>query len=329
MFSDDIWQFVSRTPVLFVLVATLWGGSFVAIEVGLHYFPPLLFAGVRYSIAGAIILGYAAFAADRWRPVGPDEWLSIGVVGAFIIAGHHAFVYLGELYVSGAIASIVISLSPVMTAVFAALVLGRRLSTAEVVGFVVGLVGVLIVADFDPTTAASASAVGVGLVFLSVVCFALGGVLLRPLRTDLPVAPLQGWAMVGGSGALYAVGALRGESLGAVQWTSTAIASLTYLTLLSGAVAFLIYFALLDRVGPTQLNLVGYLEPVMATLFGWVLLGDLLDPTTAAGFGAIFLGFALVKRRALVDLAGSVLASDDADESVSWSERNAVGPADD
>jgi len=329
MISDDIWRFVSRTPVLFVLVATLWGGSFVAIEVGLHYFPPLLFAGVRYSIAGAIILGYAAFAADRWRPAGRDEWLSIGVVGAFIIAGHHAFVYLGEMYVSGAIASIVISLSPVMTAVFAALVLGRQLSTIEVVGFAVGLVGVLIVADFDPTSTASASAVGVGLVFLSVVCFALGGVLLRPLRTDLPVSSLQGWAMVGGSGALYGVGALRGETFAAVRWTSTAIASLTYLTLLSGVVAFLVYFALLDRVGPTQLNLVGYLEPVMATLFGWVLLGDLIDATAAAGFGTIFLGFALVKRRALVDLAGSALDRGDVDESASWSERNAVGPADD
>lgn len=325
MISDDIWDFISRTPVLFVLLATMWGGSFVAIEIGLEFFPPLLFAGVRYSVAGALILGYAAFAADRWRPAGRDEWLSIAVVGTFIIAGHHAFVYLGEQYVAGAIASVVVSLSPVLTAVFAALVLGERLSAVELAGFALGLVGVAVVAGFDPTDAASASTVGVGLVFVSTICFALGGVLLRPLRTDLPVSALQGWAMVGGSGALFGAGALRGESPAAVHWTPTAVGALAYLVLLSGVVAFLIYFALLDEVGPTQLNLVGYLEPVAATLLGWLLLGDLVDSATAAGFLAIFAGFALVKRRALAGVVRSALSS--GRESAAWG--GETGPADD
>ncbi|WP_132060147.1 DMT family transporter [Halorussus amylolyticus] len=333
MISPETRSYLSGTPVLFVLVATLWGGSFPAIEVGLHYFPPLLFAGMRYTAAGAIILGYAVLAGHRWRPAGRDEWLAIGVVGAFLIAGHHAFVYLGEQYVSGAIASIIISLSPVMTAAFAAVVLDERLTPVKVAGFALGLVGVVVVADIDPANALSASAVGVGLVLLATACFALGSVLVRPLRTDLPVTALQGWAMVGGSGALWAVGALRGETVAAVNWTPTAVATLTYLTLFSGVVAFLVYFALLDRVGPTQLNLVGYLEPVVATLVAWALLGELIDSTTALGFVVIFVGFALVKRRAVGELLAGVLPSSesdvdrDADESTAWS--SDAGPADD
>jgi drug/metabolite transporter (DMT)-like permease len=90
-------------------------------------------------------------------------------------------------------------------------------------------------------------------------------------------------------------------------------------------VAFGVYFALLDRVGPTQLNLVGYLEPVAAALFGWLLLGDLVDAPTVAGFAAIFAGFALVKRRALGDLAGRAFASDDG--GTAWA--GEAGPADD
>ena len=314
---------------MFVLLATLWGGSFVAIEVGLHFFPPLLFAGLRYSIAGALLLGYAVVAADRWRPAGRDEWLSIGVVGAFVIAGHHAFVYLGEQYVSGAIAAVIISLSPVLTATFAAVLLDERLTPVKVVGFALGLVGVALVADVDPANALSTSAVGIGLVSLATICFALGTVLVRPVRTDFPISAMQGWAMVGGSGALFAVGAFRGESLAAIAWTPTALAALSYLTLLSGVVAFGIYFTLLDRVGPTQLNLVGYLEPVAATLLAWVLLGDLVGVRTVAGFLAIFAGFAVVKRRALADLAASVLSSGSDDDASAWSRSSEVGPADD
>ncbi|MFC6770813.1 EamA family transporter, partial [Halorubrum pallidum] len=59
----------------FVLLATLWGTSFVAIEAGLHYFPPLLFAGVRYAVAGTIVLAFAVIVSDRFVPRGRDEWL--------------------------------------------------------------------------------------------------------------------------------------------------------------------------------------------------------------------------------------------------------------
>ena len=315
---------------MFVLLATLWGGSFVAIEIGLHYFPPLLFAGLRYAVAGAIILGYAAVATDRWRPRAREEYLAVAVAGALVIAGYHALLYLGELHVSGAVAAVVVSLSPVLTAGFAALVLDERLTLGKGIGFALGVAGVVVVAGFDPTDAATASALGVGLVFLGGTCFALGAVLSRPLQADLPAAPLEGWAMVGGAGLLSAGGALRGESLSAIHLTPTAVWSFLYLTLASGVVAFLLYFRLLDRIGPTRLNLVGYLEPVVATLLSWVLLGELIGPATVGGFLAIFAGFAVLHRRELGQLAvglRSRLRTDGEDDRNAWS--GAVGPADD
>ena len=112
-----------RNVVLFSLLALSWGGSFVAIEIGLEHVPPLLFAGLRYALAGVIVLGYAAVVTDRLRPVGRAEWLAVIVAGVFVIALYHGLLYIGEQYVSGAIAAVVISLSPVLTAVFASLLL--------------------------------------------------------------------------------------------------------------------------------------------------------------------------------------------------------------
>ncbi|WP_321112809.1 DMT family transporter [Halorussus salinisoli] len=295
---------------MFVLLATLWGGSFVAIEVGLHYFPPMVFAGVRYAVAGAVILGYAAVTTDHWRPRARGEYLAVTVVGALVIAGYHGLLYLGERHVSGAIAAVVVSLSPVLTAGFAAVVLDERLTLAKGVGFALGIGGVAVVAGLNPTNALSANVVGVGLVFLGGVCFALGAVLTRPLRTDLPAASLQAWAMLGGSGLLFAAGALRGESLSAIQLTPTALASFAYLTLLSGVVAFLLYFRLLEQIGPTKLHLVGYLEPVVATLVSWAVLGELVSSSTLVGFAAIFAGFAVLNRNAMRTLVATVRSSD-------------------
>ena len=290
----------------FVLLATLWGTSFVAIEVGLHYFPPLLFAGVRYAIAGAVVLGYAAVTAPRWLPRGRDEWLGVAVAGTFVIAAYHGFLYVGELRISGAVAAVVVSLSPVLTAVFAAVLLPtERLGPVEIGGFALGIVGVAVVADPTAAGLGGAGVVGVGLAFAGAVAFSLGAVLLRPLRTDLPVAALQGWAMVIGAGQLLVAAAALGESPGSIVWNGTSIASLAYLTLLSGVIAFLVYFALLDAVGPAQLHLVGYAEPVVAAVGSWVLLGHLIDAAALIGFVAILAGFLVLERREIADYVGS------------------------
>ncbi|WP_128905073.1 DMT family transporter [Halorubrum amylolyticum] len=289
----------------FVLLATLWGTSFVAIEAGLHYFPPLLFAGVRYAVAGAIVLGVAAVMSGRTVPRGRDEWLGVAVAGAFVIAAYHGLLYVAELHITGAVAAVIVSLAPVLTATFAALLLpNERLGPFEIGGFALGILGVIVIADPMEAGLGSAALLGVGLAFAGAVSFSLGAVLLRPLRTDLPIAALQGWAMVSGAGVLFVGAALLGESPAAIVWNATSIASLSYLTLLSGVVAFLIYFALLDEVGPAQLHLVGYAEPVVAAVGSWALLGSLIDAEAIVGFVAILAGFVVLERHEIAAYVG-------------------------
>jgi drug/metabolite transporter (DMT)-like permease len=289
----------------FVLLAVLWGTSFVAIEAGLHHFPPLLFAGVRYAIAGAIVLGVAAVMSGRTIPRGRDEWLGIAVAATFVIAAYHGLLYVGELYISGAVTAVVVSLAPVLTAVFAALLLpSERLDPVEVGGFALGVIGVVVIADPTGAGAGSAAVLGVALALAGAVAFSLGAVLLRPLRTALPIAAFQGWAMVIGAGILFVGAAAFGESPAAIEWNRTAVVSLAYLTLLSGVLAFLIYFALLDAVGPAQLHLVGYAEPVVAAVGSWALFGSLIEAEAIVGFVAILAGFIALERREIAAYVG-------------------------
>jgi drug/metabolite transporter (DMT)-like permease len=91
--------------------------------------------------------------------------------------------------------------------------------------------------------------------------------------------------------------ALPGASLAATTWTPTAVAALLYLALVAGAAGFLMYFYLLDRLGPIEAGLIEYVIPVFAAVAGWLALGETLSASTVVGFGVIFVGFVLVKRR--------------------------------
>ncbi|MEE6208969.1 DMT family transporter [Salarchaeum sp. III] len=293
----------SETALLFCLLALAWGTSFVAIEVGLHHVPPLLFAGLRYVIAGAVLLAVALVTADRRVPRTRDEWLHVGVVATLVIGAYHGFLYLGEQHVPGAVAAVVISLTPVLTAPLAsALLPDDSIGLVECAGLAFGVAGVAVIA-LPGSGVGSTSVLGVLFVFCGALSFALGSVASRPLDAGLPIQTTQAWAMLLGAGGLLIVGVLRGESLAGVAWNATSIGSLLYLSLVAGAGGYLLYFVLLDRASPTEINLVGYAEPAVATLVTWIALGHVVEETTLVGFAAILLGFALLKRRALLSVA--------------------------
>ncbi|MFC4990509.1 DMT family transporter [Saliphagus infecundisoli] len=291
-----------RSGLSFILLGLLWGSSFVAIEAGLPYFPPIIFAALRYYVAGAAILVFAMITTEYWRPRSHQDWLVILIAGAFIIGGHHAFLYIGQQYISGTMAAIIISLGPILTMMFATLLLDESLTVRRIVGLILGFIGVTLIAGPADLLMITTSVLGSGLVFLAASAFALGSVLTRPYRTTMPVQSMQAWAMLLGAGLLHIVGVGTGEHLEAIQWTPSAVVSLAHLSLISGAVAFLLYFQLLDQHGPAEINLIGYFEPVAAALLSWVIFGRLVDLPTATGFIAIFGGFLLIKQKLVKQL---------------------------
>jgi drug/metabolite transporter (DMT)-like permease len=292
-----------RNLLLFCALAAAWGSAFMAIKAGLgepgspaYFFDaPVLFAAVRYDIAGILMLGYAAWAVDRWRPRGRSEWLLVAVGAVFLIAGYHALLFIGERGTTSAAAAVIVSLSPVLTTAFArALLPQERLTVVGLVGMVLGLVGVAILARPDP-----ANLVGSrfeALVFGATLCFALGSVLTRRLDTDLPIETMEAWSMVGGAALMHALSVGLGESVSGLPPLRATVA-LVYLAVVASAAGFLIYFDLLERLGPIEINLVSYVAPVFAAVAGFLFLQEVIDAPTVLGFLVILVGFLLIKRR--------------------------------
>lgn len=289
-----------RNAILFVLLATIWGSAFTAIKAGLAYFPPVFFAAVRYDIAGVIMLGYAAYATDRWRPRRANEWIVVAIGGTFLIAAYHAFLFIGQQGTTSAAAAIVVSLSPILTTGFArAFLPEERLTVAGLFGLLVGFVGVIVLSNPDPGNLTDTRTVSLFLIFLAASAFALGSVLTRRVDDGLPIETMEAWSMLLGAGLMHVVSVALAESVHDVQWSTEALLALFYLAIIASAVGFLIYFDLLARLGPIEINLVSYAAPVVAAITGLLILGETPTLYTAVGFLLILFGFVLVKHRAI------------------------------
>lgn len=284
----------NRNPLLFALLALIWGTSYVAIDAGLATLPPALFAALRYDVAGAVMLAYAAATANRWRPRGRGDWQAVAVGGGLVIAVHYATLFAGQRYVGSGTAAVVLSTAPVLTPAFAWVLLGDRLGGRGVAGSLLGLVGVVVVASPDPAGFDPATLRGVGLLFVSAASFALGAVLLERTDASLPLVPAQAWAMVVGAGLLHLISVGLGEPQ-TVAPTPTAALAVAYLGLAGSAAGLLVYFDLQSRLGPSEVSLVNYVVPVVAAVAGWLAFGQSLPATTVAGFGLVFAGFLTLK----------------------------------
>lgn len=291
--------------VLFGALAFVWGTAFTAIEIGLETLPPLLFAAVRLDIAAFIFIGAVLLSRIQWLPRTKADLALILSNGILVIGAHFAFSFIGQSYVTSGVASIVLSVSPIITPLIAIqLLTTERVYLTDAIGLGAGLAGVIAIAisggSFD------GQLLGIGLLLASAVVFALGSVLTERWTAGLPTMSLHAWSMSTGAVFLHATAyAYSGASVWSVTWTPSAVAALTYLGIFATAGGFILYFTLLDRIGATNVSLINYASPVVATIFGATILGEQITIATVAGFALIVIGFMLCNIRSLWQLIRS------------------------
>jgi probable blue pigment (indigoidine) exporter len=293
---------------LFVLLAAVWGTSYMVAKVALAFIPPVLLAAFRYDLAGGLVLGYAIVKTDQWYPRRRTEWGEVLVGGTLLIAAHFAFLFSGQQYLTSAVAAVITSLIPVLTPLFAwPLLPEERIGSTGVIGILLGFLGVGLIARPASNQLLTSNMLGIVLVFLSAVSFSLGAVLTRRFHTTLPIETMQAWMMLAGAVILHGVSiALPSTSFDHVEWTMTTVLALAYLAIIAGAGGFLIYFDLLDRLGAVEINLIDYVLPIFAAASGWLVLNEQIRLNTIFGFLFIFTGFILIKRRAIAAEFGRV-----------------------
>ncbi|WP_435320643.1 DMT family transporter [Haloarchaeobius sp. TZWSO28] len=285
-----------KTLQYFLAAALLFGGTFVAAKAGLSYFPPLLFVALRFDIAAVILVGYVVATRSRREllPTTRGDLVGIIATGVFAIGAANALLFVGQQYTTTAVGAIIASLNPVLTPVFAAVLLAdERVSPRMVVGLLLGLVGVALVVGFDPT---SVESIGFGklVLFAGAAIGALGTVLIRWGDGSLSSTVRTAWGLPFAAVLTHGLSWATGEQVASVTIAPAAVLTLVYLGVFAGAIAYIAYFSLIDEVGAIRANLVFYATPIVATLGGWALLSESISTSAVLGFVVIFAGFVVL-----------------------------------
>jgi len=284
---------------VFVGLALAWGLSFPAIAVGLEYFPPFIFAAIRYGSGAVILLAYAGLTTNSWVPTGGENVRAIAFGGPLFF-GANGLLFVAQQTVPSGVAAIMQGLAPILTALWAFLLLDERISPVGTVGIIVSFLGLGLIVRPDPGNLVAGNITARLILVTQVLLMSLGGVLIQRSGPSLDRIPLTGWSMLVGSGVLVLLSVVAVESPVSVGDISPmAIGAVLYLVVVSTVIAFTLYYTLLSDYGAFEASLIAYLVPVVSTIVGVWFLDETIRVLTFVGFGLVFVGFALLKRRVL------------------------------
>ncbi|MEM8853431.1 MAG: DMT family transporter [Pseudomonadota bacterium] len=291
---------------MLLVLSLLWGSSFVFVEVILTELPVFTLVALRVMTAAAA-LWIVAFAVGAKLPRSPSMWLAFFLMGIFNNAVPFSLIVWGQTSISAGLAAILNATTPLFTALLAGMLLSdERLTTAKVTGICLGVLGVAVMIG----PAAILSAGGAVLAQLAVVGAALSygfsAVYGRRFK-GLGVSPLviaAGQASM--SAAILLPIALVVDQPFALPMPSTGVwLSVLANGVLSTALAYILYFAILARSGATNVALVTVLVPVVAVLLGAATLGEAVTLEQLLGMALIALGFAVIDGRMMSALWGA------------------------
>ena len=286
-----------RGWVLFASLAVAWGIPYLLIKVAVEELDPATVVFGRSALGALALLPLALFRRQVWQVL--RRWRPLLVYTVVEIVVPWYFLSSAETRLPSSTAGLLIAAVP-LVGVGVALAFGRpeRLSAANWIGILLGMLGVAALVGLD---VAGSDLIAVAEVGIVVVGYAIGPAILAKWMSDLP-----GVGVVAVSLALTAIVYVPIVSLTG-GWPTTmpspsVIASVVVLALVCSAAAFLIMFALIAEIGPVRTTTITYVNPAVAILAGVLVLGERVTVWTIVGFALVLAGSYLVTRhRAVVD----------------------------
>lgn len=296
---------MTRLPAwqLMVLAVGIWGTTWHAITYQLAVLPPETGVALRFALAAAAVLAFAAGRGDAWRL----PWKAHGVLavqGIFMYGLAYIGVYEAERHVPSGLVAVGYSASPLIMGLAARALWGTPVSGRFLGGGLLGVLGVVLIFAPELATVGARPDAGLGLFWTvaAVLLSAVGALAAsRNHALGLPFWPALGWGLAWGAGTAAVVAAwTQPWPTGLPAWP-TALSwwlSLAYLSLAGTIVAFAAFLTLQTRLGPGPASTVGVMTPVVALVVSALFEGYRPEALTWLGVACTVGGNVLMLARA-------------------------------
>jgi len=274
-----------KVLLAFSLIYFVWGSTFLAVRVGVHEVPPLVFAALRFTSAGLILFAWMRIkgvAAPTLR-----EWGGVTILGTLIFLLDYGCLFWAERTVPSGIAAVVLATIPVFMAILEILFLRtQKLTFRLAAALAIGIFGVAVLVQSSLSFGETPPNPRGILALLLAACTWSIATVLAPRLAQPRSKPMSAAAqMVNGGFQLFLAAFLAGEfhnfqftAISAKVW-----ACLVYLIIFGSIAAFTAYVWLIHHESPTKVGTYAYVNPVVAVLIGHFLGGESLGPRTIAG----------------------------------------------
>lgn len=289
MFKND----ESKVIAAYVAVCILWGSTYLAIRIGVSAFPPELFAGIRFLIAGSIMLLYAKLKGLEL----PSDIKSIrnqSIVGLFLLLGGNGLVVWAEQWAHSGVTSLLVATIPLFMAVIEFFLPGRsRLDYKGWLGLFIGFSGVALLVLSGSGNVTEDIKVTVA-ILLAALFWAIGSVYSKGFTPTGSVVANIGVQMLAGGVGLCIVGASLGE-LGRVTLSAKGVGAMLYLIVFGSLIGYSSYIYMLQKWPAAKAGTYAYVNPPVAFLLGALILGEPFTMTILFSTIIILVGVLLVQ----------------------------------
>jgi drug/metabolite transporter (DMT)-like permease len=273
-----------------------WGTTYLAIRVGLETLPPMLLAAMRFLVAGTVLFAFMRGWRRERLPVG-REWLDQALVGLMLLGVGNGLVVWAELWIPSGMAALLVATSPFWVVGFERLRSdGERVRLRALTGMIIGFGGLLLLVAPGLYGATLGVHYLLGMVATQVACASWSGGSVYAKHHQTKLSPLMGAAvqMLFAGSAMALLGLALGEWRG-LHFSPRSLAALAYLIVFGSIVAYGSYTYVVQKLPLSIVSTYSYVNPVIAVLLGWLVLGEELGWRMILAMVVILAGVALVK----------------------------------
>lgn len=285
---------------MLIMLSLLWGGSFFFIGIAVKALPPFTIVALRVSLAAVALLVFLRLAGLS-MPRDPRVWLAFFGMGLLNNLIPFSLIVWGQTHIASGLASILNATTPLFGVIVAHLLTDdEKLTVNRFAGVVVGFLGVAMMIGPAALGGLGSNLVAQLAVLGAALSYSLAGVFARRFKR-MGVAPIvTATGQVSAASIMLVPLSLRVDH----PWTLTmpgldVWAAIVGIALVSTALAYVLFFRILETAGVTNLMLVTFLIPVSAILLGAMFLGETLEPKHFLGMTLIAAGLAAIDGRLL------------------------------
>lgn len=294
--------------VLLITLSILWGGSFFFTEIALRAVPPFTLVLARVALATAIlwlVIGLRGVSIPR----APMLWPSFLIMGILNNVIPFSLIVWSQTHIASGLAAILNATTPLFTLIIAHIATDtEKLTWRKIIGVITGFMGVVIVTGLSAVSSLSLSAIAPLAVLGAAFSYGCAGVFGRRFKSVPPIVTAAGQT-TGSSIVLAPIALLVDKPWQLAMPGLPAWLAVLGIASISTALAYILYFKLLNRAGASNLLLVTFLIPVSAILLGVAFLGEQLHMTDIVGMMVIGLGLAIIDGRPMAWLFNSARKS--------------------